>query len=220
MVMINLVGMLFNLVWFLVFFAIVIWILAFLLKRNLARYLGWSGENFVSRKLHRLDPKHYRVLNDLLLPSLGNLQTTQIDHVVVSNFGIFCIETKNYKGWIFGSANQERWTQVIYHYKSRLYNPLWQNYAHIKALEARLRPEYPTVPNLGFIAFPRAEKLKISGTDRVGHVRDVIQKIESYTSPALSDIDRDKIVELLQAWNIQDREVRKEHNRGAQVLKK
>ena len=29
--------------------------------------------------------------------------STQIDHIVVSLYGIFVIETKNYKGWITGS---------------------------------------------------------------------------------------------------------------------
>ena len=59
-----------------------------------------------------LDPAHYKVLDNLLLPSNGNLNATQLDHVVVSNYGIFCIETKSYKGWIFGNANDKYWTQV------------------------------------------------------------------------------------------------------------
>jgi Nuclease-related domain len=33
--------------------------------------------------------------------------TTQIDHVVVSIYGLFVIETKNMDGWIFGSAHQD-----------------------------------------------------------------------------------------------------------------
>src|SRR5262249_2599367 len=77
-------------------------------------WLGRSGEKFVSRKLSNLDSKYYKILDDLVLPSQGNTSTTQIDHVVVSNFGIFCIETKNYTGWIFGNAHQQHWTQVIY----------------------------------------------------------------------------------------------------------
>ena len=60
--------------------------------------------------------------------------TTQIDHVVVSPYGIFVVETKNYKGWIFGSADQAQWTQSIYGKKNRFQNPLRQNYRHIKCL--------------------------------------------------------------------------------------
>ena len=32
--------------------------------------------------------------------------TTQIDHILVSKYGIFVIETKNRKGWIFGGPQQ------------------------------------------------------------------------------------------------------------------
>ena len=93
--------------------AIVIFYAAVLLLAWKWPYLiGKSGENFVSRKLSRLDPRRYTTLNDLMLPSNGNTATTQIDHVVVSDFGIFCIETKSYRGWIFGNAQQEYWTQV------------------------------------------------------------------------------------------------------------
>jgi len=31
--------------------------------------------------------------------------------------GIFVIETKNYKGWIFGSENQKQWIQVNFKQK-------------------------------------------------------------------------------------------------------
>jgi restriction system protein len=59
--------------------------------------------------------------------------TTQIDQLVISTYGIFVIETKNMKGWIFGSPDQAQWTQQIYRHKQRFQNPLRQNYAHVKA---------------------------------------------------------------------------------------
>ncbi|MEE4246193.1 MAG: NERD domain-containing protein [Kangiellaceae bacterium] len=64
--------------------------------------------------------------------------TTQIDHIVLSPCGIFVIETKNLKGWIYGSEAQSRWTQVVYKKKNSFQNPLRQNYKHIKALETLL----------------------------------------------------------------------------------
>jgi len=42
----------------------------------------------------------YCLFKDELIPI--DKGTTQIDHVLVSRFGIFVIETKNMKGWIFG----------------------------------------------------------------------------------------------------------------------
>ena len=32
--------------------------------------------------------------------------TTQIDHILLSRFGVFVIETKDYTGWIFGSKTE------------------------------------------------------------------------------------------------------------------
>lgn len=64
--------------------------------------------------------------------------TTQIDHVIVSRYGVFVIETKNMKGWIFGGEHQSMWTQQIFKEKHRFQNPLRQNYRHIKALEETL----------------------------------------------------------------------------------
>src|SRR5262249_41596262 len=137
--------------------AIVIFLAVLLLVWKRPYRIGKRGENFVSRKLSRLDPRRYTTLDDLMLPSNGRTANTQIDHVVVSDFGIFCIETKSYRGWIFGNAQQEYWTQVIYRYRKKFYNPLRQNYAHIKAVEALLGSRFAHVPVRGFVAFPKAE---------------------------------------------------------------
>jgi hypothetical protein len=96
---------------------------------------GRIGETFVSvGALRRLDPKIHRIFNDIVLPRPDRKGTTQIDHVVVSPFGIFVIETKNYGGWIFGDEDSRYWTQTIYGKKSRFQNPLHQNALHVRAL--------------------------------------------------------------------------------------
>ena len=97
-------------------------------------FKGWIGEWIVYRNLNRLDPQLYRQFHDLYLPRPDGQGTTQLDHVVVSPFGIFVIETKNYKGWIFGTEKQRQWTQQIYRAKNRFQNPLHQNHLHVKAL--------------------------------------------------------------------------------------
>ena len=204
----------------LILFIIVLLGIAIFIKWKLPIWIGRGGERFVSRKLHKLDPAYYRILNDLMLPSQGNSSATQIDHVVVSNYGIFCIETKAYKGWIFGNANQEHWTQVIFRYKERFYNPLRQNFAHAKAIEDLLGTQRLKAPIVSLVAFPNADKLKISGTDSVGHARDIVRKIESYTNAIYSDTERDEISDLLTRANVVDKEARKLHNREVRNLKR
>ena len=87
----------------------------------------WKGkyaEILVDKILSRL-PEDYITFNDLLFKSNG--YTVQIDHIVVSPFGIFVIETKGYQGWITGGENSEYWTQTIFKSKHKFYNPIRQN---------------------------------------------------------------------------------------------
>lgn len=94
---------------------------------------GWLGEKLTALGIWMtLDKETYRRFHNVIVPSRNG--TTQIDHVIVSPFGIFVVETKNYQGWIFGSADQAQWTQSIYGKKNRFQNPLRQNYRHIKCL--------------------------------------------------------------------------------------
>jgi restriction system protein len=97
-------------------------------------FKGARGEAHVNSALRRLlDENDYQLFKDLTLPCRDG--TTQVDHIVVSPFGVFVIETKNMKGWIYGGADQPRWTQVIYGHKSQFQNPIRQNYKHVKAVQ-------------------------------------------------------------------------------------
>lgn len=100
-------------------------------------FRGAMGENRVDVGLRRLlDGDDYRVLKNLTLPTGDG--TTQIDHVVVSRFGIFVIETKTMSGWIFGTGDQSHWTQVIFRTKTKFQNPLRQNFKHVKVVQELL----------------------------------------------------------------------------------
>jgi hypothetical protein len=83
-----------------------------------------------------LDKNEYHLSKNVTLPTDDG--TTQIDHIIVSKYGIFVIETKNMKGWVFGSENQKQWTQQIFKHKSKFQNSLHQNYKHVSTLEACL----------------------------------------------------------------------------------
>jgi hypothetical protein len=104
-----------------------------------AGFKGWVGEVMVRRALAKLEAGEYAAFHDLYFPRPDGKGSTQVDHVVVSPFGIFVIETKNYRGWIFGGEKQRQWTQQIYRHKSRFQNPLHQNRLHIRALMAFLQ---------------------------------------------------------------------------------
>ena len=102
---------------------------------------GWIGEKTTTVGLRlRLDAETYRQIDNVIVPSRNG--TTQIDHVLVSVYGIFVIETKNMKGWIFGSAENDTWTQVLVGKKYQFQNPLKQNYRHTRCLAEYLHLDH------------------------------------------------------------------------------
>lgn len=96
-------------------------------------FKGWIGEAAgAAAHWALLDKNVYFSLNNVTLATANG--TTQIDHVIVSRYGIFVIEAKNIDGWIFGDANSTQWSVVKPGRKFRMQNPLRQNYRHTKAI--------------------------------------------------------------------------------------
>lgn len=111
-------------------------------------FKGFVGETMGSLA-HKvmLDETIYRELNNVTIPSPNG--TTQIDHVIVSRFGIFVIEAKNMNGWIFGDAKAAQWTQSLPGgNKFKFQNPLMQNYRHTKCLSDFLGIEHDKLHSL------------------------------------------------------------------------
>jgi len=125
------VGILWVLLW--MFFALMFGLMIgagvsqFRFRKNL-------GEALLAATIDKYFFRPHLLLNNVTLATPEG--TTQIDHVLVADTGIFVIETKHYSGWIFGDPQERQWTQVIYRKKSRFQNPLHQNYGHIKALQS------------------------------------------------------------------------------------
>lgn len=124
-----------------------------------AKIKGFIGEKIVSIHLKTLPSSNYKIINDLILPTTRG--TSQIDHVVISKYGIFVIETKNYKGWIFGHENSERWIQNIYGNKYKLSNPVRQNQSHIRAIQNSIS-DIGKFPMISIIAFSSNASLNVS----------------------------------------------------------
>ena len=103
-------------------------------------FRGWIGEKKTAFYLWlSLRNKSYHSFHNLILPSKNG--TTQIDHLIVSVYGLFIVETKNKSGWIFGSEEQSSWTQSIYGKKYSFQNPLRQAFRQKKVLSEFLNLE-------------------------------------------------------------------------------
>ena len=178
---------------------------------------GDSGEFAVARQLRRL-PDKYKVINDLLLPA-GKGHTTQIDHVVISPYGIFVIETKNISGQIYGSTNAQQWKRYLntwWHGIHRTHhlefnNPILQNKAHIAAL-AKTLLHFEHARLVSVIAFSPKAELKIYGdTTNIIYWSDVRRFIRKYKAPIMTIDEANSIYNYLREINIKDKAARKQH---------
>jgi Nuclease-related domain len=92
------------------------------------------GEALLSRVARaNFGPPDYHLMNHVTFMLKDG--TTQVDHILVSRFGVFVIETKDYNGWIFANAKQANWTQVLFKVKFKFQNPILQNLRHVRAVQ-------------------------------------------------------------------------------------
>ena len=146
----------------------------------------------------QLDRETYHRFRNVTLPTPDG--TTQIDHVLVSRFGVFVIETKNMQGWIFGKEHDARWTQSIYGHKQAFQNPLRQNFKHGKALESVLGVPSETLHSV--IAFVGSATLKTKMPPEVTVGTGFVSYVRSFTEPVFGDREVDRLVAALKAGRL------------------
>ncbi len=166
--------------WYLVPFFVIITVL------KSAWFKGVFGEVIVnlSAKFF-LDKEKYHLIKNVTLPTEDG--STQIDHIIVSRFGVFVVETKNMKGWIFGSPNQKTWTQKIYKHSSKFQNPLHQNYKHTKTLESLLALSEEQL--FSVVVFVGDSTFKTEMPENVTYGKGYIRYIKSKTQPVLTELE-------------------------------
>ena len=192
-------------------------VLLFLLKAFLQNpaIKGKMGEKAVRSVIgSNLDAETYIEFHDLIIPSRDG--TTQVDHIYVSIFGIFVVETKNYSGWIFGDEKQARWTQIIYKQKHYFQNPLRQNYAHIKALSELL--SLPEDKFRSMVVFLGDCELKTEMPQNVCRVRSAAGYIKSFQTALLTKQECETAAAVLSADEYQaDGEKLRAHKEGLRL---
>lgn len=194
----------------LLFFVALVAFFIFLAK-NRAKIKGRIGEISVASHLNLLNHNDYKILNNVILQT-KNGGTVQIDHIIVSVYGIFVIETKNYKGWIFGNENAEQWMQVIYKEKNQFRNPIKQNWSHVYALK-NLLADFSNVKFIPIVVFTGGGILKeISASSIVVYDTRLLRAIKNESREEnLSQKEIDGIIQLIESHNIEDRKTEKQH---------
>jgi hypothetical protein len=143
------------------------------------------GEVLVRNALiEHLKSNSWHLLNNVTL-QLEN-HTTQVDHILVSRFGIFVIETKHYKGWIFGDERSKEWTQVIWKRKFKFQNPMHQNYKHVKAIQDIL-DFVPKEHITGIVVFTGDAIFKTKQPQNVFSLKSLIKYLKDLEQETLTE---------------------------------
>ncbi|WP_438402339.1 NERD domain-containing protein [Aeromonas veronii] len=158
------------------------------------RFKGIVGETFINLGIRLfLDKREYHLLKNVTLPTPQG--TTQIDHVIVSRFGLFVIETKNIKGWIFGNPAHKSWTQQLYRRRHTFQNPLRQNYLHLMTLKSLLGLADHQLHSI--IYFIGDCTFKTPMPDNVMN-RGLIRYIKSKTTQVLTPAEVTRVIDTIQ----------------------
>lgn len=186
---------------------------------------GEIGEYKIDIQLDQL-PKECRYLSDLLVKNQkAQSGYSQIDHVVLTPYGIFVIETKNYQGTIYGSKEQKTW---LVNGKFKMMNPFVQNYGHIKALKSLIDPKYHNL-FISMVSFTRRctfkvdlDFRKISSNEMIVydtelsefiHRKESVLKIH-HKKTLLTEDEISTIFNAFEKANITDPKIRDEHKRA------
>ena len=189
-------------------------------SKTIYQKIGEYGELKVNEKLNLLvdDEGLHRYISDLIfIDSDGN--SHQIDHIVIRENGIFCIETKNYGGWIFGNEYQKKWTQTFPN-RRRFYflNPLKQNQSHVNYLSKALDDKYKINSIIVFVQ-NNIDKSRVKNCPNVINLKDLNNYLEIYndgsTQYSLEDIN--EIYDLL--FDIQSEITDEEHIENVQKIR-
>ena len=195
---------------------LVVSLFIYLARYNSAKQKGKRGEMRVSAILSKLSDE-YTILNDLVFRTEKG--TTQIDHIVVSKYGIFTIETKNYRGEIYGDDNRKEWTQLIvtkvtyekkwwktytYVTKNRFYNPVKQSVGHALRIK-ELLSVFPHVKIVPIVVFTGDAILRyVESNNHVVYEENLLDVIDGYKTTYLTDNDVQAVLAILTSNNIRE----------------
>lgn len=190
-----------------IFFILIIIIILVTTSIFLPKIKGVLGETVVAKLLLGLPEDKYIILNNIMLKTEKG--TTQIDHIVVSIYGIFVIETKNYKGIITGTEFGDKWTKNMYGKKYYFYNPLKQNYGHVKALEKLLGIE--EIMFIPIVVFSVSSQINVKVSKPIIYTSQLKKTILSYSHTKYTELQIKQIAGRILSANVDSKENRRNH---------
>ena len=193
---------------YIILISLLLLIIFLYIRNKRPKVKGDIGEKEVNEILKKLPKSKYKVLNDIFIETRSG--GSQIDHMVVSVYGIFVIETKMYSGWIYGDEDSKTWTQNIYNKKVHFFqSPLHQNNVHIRRLR-EVDKSLRNIPMYSVITFSEEAELK-NDIENVVYFHRLKKYIKSFRKKQLTKEEVKNIQKLIKSANITSSIKRKNH---------
>ena len=102
--------------------------------------IGQQGEQYICDSIENELDIYYKIIRNVYIPI--EKKKTEVDILLITAFGIYVIESKNYHGKIYGKENDFKWTQYFSNQKKYYFpNPIKQNNYHIQFLSNYLKKD-------------------------------------------------------------------------------
>ena len=193
--------------------ATVFFLLTSIAYLNRRKIFGKAGEFWTKRELKKLN-NEYIIINDVMIETSDG-RTHQIDHIVISKYGIFVIETKHYNATLQGDDYVKNWTYKTRKKTHYIKNPVHQNYGHVLALKEILNIEENKF--ISIVCITSNTKIKIDSV-KVVFVDKLLEKIKSYNIKIIDN--KEEIYNKIKLSNITNKIQRKKHIMNAKKYKK
>lgn len=148
---------------------------------------GKLGEKIVASELEKINGDK-KILNDIMINDQG--KSRQIDHIAITEYGVFVIETKNYAGSIYGNEKSYEWKQYLRRKEFKMLNPVHQNYAHYQIVKKAIYDESIYVEPI--VVFTDRCKLMVNTTSKVTYSSMLV----SYINNKPKVLSKEKIDEI------------------------
>ncbi|AGA69174.1 nuclease-like protein [Desulfitobacterium dichloroeliminans LMG P-21439] len=167
------------------------------------------GEYKLEVELSHL-PQRFKLISSVLLNTKGGY--VQIDHLLVSPYGLFVIEAYNLSGLIVGEENDLKWYQMITWRVKTFPNPVIENQARIEVLREQAGLD-EDIPVFSYVTFNCRSNLKVF-LSSVFYDIDLLASIMklAQTQPVvLSDEEVLGVLEAIESINVKDQGIRNEY---------
>lgn len=174
-------------------------------------FKGHEGEKITARYLEKINGyKH--IMNNVIINDNG--KTRQIDHIAITENGIFIIETKNFSGQIYGREYSNEWKVYLGKNEYAFQNPIRQNFAHTEKVKKLLQDKNKTIYSV--VVFARTGKLKAEvSREKVMYMDELKEYIESKIK-VLNNQEIDEIYKILNDTKVTNEEYLENHNYNVQ----